>query len=230
MAKLTLTTIASGYYTLEQLNANFAAIITAMENTLSRDGTSPNAMSFHLDMGGYNILNVGNITSSNAWAATDTTSLGGYAAALYPRKAEAATITGAWVFSTAPTFPAGSVARLDEESVFAAPVLTTEVTLTPSASVTPDCSLGNYFTLTADQNFTLNNPANAPGVGEAMTILIRIQQDATGSRTITWGSKYKFPGGTAGVLSTGASEVDLISCTYHAASDTWMTQVMLDFS
>lgn len=58
MPKLTINTITSGYAPVATLNANFAAIVTALENTLSRDGTSPNAMSADLDMDSNRILNL----------------------------------------------------------------------------------------------------------------------------------------------------------------------------
>lgn len=60
MSKLTLSTITSGYGTVDALNANFAAIVTAFENTLSRDGTTPNAVTADLDLNGKSILNQGN--------------------------------------------------------------------------------------------------------------------------------------------------------------------------
>jgi hypothetical protein len=54
----TLTTIASGYASNTQLNNNFNAIQVAFENTLSLDGSTPNAMNADLDMDSNNILNV----------------------------------------------------------------------------------------------------------------------------------------------------------------------------
>jgi len=57
MAKLTLNNITSGYASTTALNDNFDLIETALENTLSRDGTSPNQMNADLDMNGYRILN-----------------------------------------------------------------------------------------------------------------------------------------------------------------------------
>jgi hypothetical protein len=62
MPKLTLTDIESGYASVAALNANFTAIENAIENTVSRDGTSPNSMSGDLDMNGRGILNVGSLT------------------------------------------------------------------------------------------------------------------------------------------------------------------------
>ena len=58
MAKLTLFDLASGSFTVDLLNANFTAIEAAFENTLSRDGTTPNTMSANLDMNSNRILNI----------------------------------------------------------------------------------------------------------------------------------------------------------------------------
>lgn len=58
MAKLTLFDLSSGSFTVDLLNANFALIETALENTLSRDGTAPNPMNANLDMNSNRILNL----------------------------------------------------------------------------------------------------------------------------------------------------------------------------
>ena len=58
MAKLTLTDIASGYKAKETLNENNAAIEAAIENTLSRDGSSPNQMESQLDMNSNRVINL----------------------------------------------------------------------------------------------------------------------------------------------------------------------------
>lgn len=72
MAKLTLTSIASGVNTnssITAINANSDAIETALENTLSRDGTSPNTMGANLDMNSHKIVNLTTPTA-NTDAAT----------------------------------------------------------------------------------------------------------------------------------------------------------------
>lgn len=61
MAKLSLNDITSRYGATDALNDNFAAIETALENTLSRDGTLPNEMEGNLDMNGNEVLNAGAI-------------------------------------------------------------------------------------------------------------------------------------------------------------------------
>ena len=58
MAKLTLTDITSGYQLASAYNANNTLIEEALENTLSRDGTLPNAMGADLDMNSFQIINL----------------------------------------------------------------------------------------------------------------------------------------------------------------------------
>lgn len=62
MAKLTLSDIASRYGGPTLINANNAAVEAALENTLSRDGTAPNAMLSDFDMNHFNILNCNDLT------------------------------------------------------------------------------------------------------------------------------------------------------------------------
>jgi hypothetical protein len=65
MAKApSLTTITSGYASNTQLNSNFTAIQAAFENTLSLDGSTPNAMNADLDMNSKDILNVNEVGTS----------------------------------------------------------------------------------------------------------------------------------------------------------------------
>jgi hypothetical protein len=65
--------------------------------------------------------------------------------------------------------------------------------------------------LTLSGNRTLANPSN---LTTGMVLNIRIKQDATGTRTLAYGNLYKFPGGTAPVLSTAAAATDFLSCYY----------------
>jgi hypothetical protein len=58
MAKLVLNDITSTTGLTTAINVNSALIEAALENTLSRDGTSPNTMSGDLDMNSYSILNL----------------------------------------------------------------------------------------------------------------------------------------------------------------------------
>lgn len=59
--KPTITTITSGYASNTQLNANFEALRAAFDNTISRDGSTPNTMSADLDLNGNDIINANSI-------------------------------------------------------------------------------------------------------------------------------------------------------------------------
>lgn len=87
----------------------------------------------------------------------------------------------------------------------------TPAALTSGSSVATDASLSNNFTLTLATNATLANPTNLIA-GHVYNWIIT--QDATGSRTLAYGTLFKWPGGTAPVLSTTSSAVDLISAIY----------------
>ena len=65
MAKLTLTDIAAGYALIATYNANNALIEAALENTVSRDGTSPNTMSAAFDMNSQQIVNLPTPTATS---------------------------------------------------------------------------------------------------------------------------------------------------------------------
>ena len=61
----TVTSISSGYASNTQLNANFEALRDAFDNTLSLDGSTPNAMAADLDLGTNDLLNVGVVTATD---------------------------------------------------------------------------------------------------------------------------------------------------------------------
>ena len=75
MAKLTITDIDSGYASISALNANFTAIETAVENTLSRDGSAPNQMEADIDMNGNSLLNISTFEATSL--SVDTLTIGG---------------------------------------------------------------------------------------------------------------------------------------------------------
>jgi hypothetical protein len=80
-------------------------------------------------------------------------------------------------------------------------------TLTDGATITPDFGAYQNFTVTLEGNRTLANPANTV-TGQTGSIFI--VQDATGGRTLSWGSYWKFPSATAPTLTTTASAVDRV--------------------
>ena len=63
--KPTVTTLASGFNSTETLNANFEALRDGFDNTLSLDGSLPNAMEADLDLNGHDIINASVIGTSS---------------------------------------------------------------------------------------------------------------------------------------------------------------------
>lgn len=90
--------------------------------------------------------------------------------------------------------------------------------LTDGATITPDFAVANNFSVTLGGNRTLANPSNLTA-GQSGVIVVT--QDGTGSRTLAYGSYWKFAGGTAPTLTTTASAVDVIA--YYVESSTRIT-------
>ena len=83
-----------------------------------------------------------------------------------------------------------------------------EVTaLTDASSIATNLALSNNFSVTLAGNRTLANPTNTVA-GQSGSIFIT--QDGTGSRTLAFGTNFKFVAGTAPTLSTAASSIDRI--------------------
>ena len=109
MAKLTLTDIAAGYALVATYNANNDLIEAALENTLSRDGTTPNTMSAALDMNSQQITNLP-VPTNAAHAASKSYVDGivtGFTSSATFSAALPYGITGSWDFETLTDFEAG---------------------------------------------------------------------------------------------------------------------------
>ena len=90
------------------------------------------------------------------------------------------------------------------------------VSLTDGTSIAINFNNGQNFAVQLTDNRTLENPTNCvPG----QTGSIFVIQDGTGSRTLSFGANYKFPGGTAPTLSTGASACDRIDYITFTSSN-----------
>jgi hypothetical protein len=106
---------------------------------------------------------------------------------------------------------------------------TTPSVVTFSATaMTVTCTLSNVFTTTFTANVTTAPTLSSPADGQ--TINWFITQDATGSRTMTWPTSFKWPGGTAGVLSTAANSVDLLVATYRSTTGFWYATLSKGFA
>lgn len=103
-----------------------------------------------------------------------------------------------------PKLPASAV---QPRRIFVSPIMVSQ-DLIDAATIRWDFTKGGIATVTLGGNRTIANPTNlAPG-----TYILHVLQDAVGSRTLTWGSVFKWVlGPTAPVLTTTASARDIFS-------------------
>ena len=100
-----------------------------------------------------------------------------------------------------------------------------EVTaLTSASTVTIDMADSNNFSLTLGHNVTLANPTNlTAGQSGAVTIT---QASSGGPYTVSYGTNWKFPGGTVPTKTTTASSVCVL--LYYVESSTRITAKLLN--
>ncbi len=72
-----------------------------------------------------------------------------------------------------------------------------------------NCSKGNYFKINLEGNIRLDLVNMLPG-----SFIFILKQDATGSRSITYSSKFKFVNAAGGDLSAAAEAIDLLNCIF----------------
>lgn len=83
-----------------------------------------------------------------------------------------------------------------------------EATLTDGANIDWNVNTQQTAKVTLGGNRTMNAPTNLKAGG---TYILRVIQDGTGGRTITWNAVFKWPGGTAPTLTTTANAIDIIT-------------------
>ena len=116
-----------------------------------------------------------------------------------------------------------TLAALSADNTWTGAQRGTITALTDGATITPDFSASNDYSVTLGGNRTFANPTNITA-GQSGTIYVT--QDGTGSRTLAWGSYWHFPGGSStAVLSTAANSVDAIA--YTARTTTSLVCVLI---
>ena len=89
----------------------------------------------------------------------------------------------------------------------------TPVGLTDAVTITPDFQAGRTFSVTLGGNRTLANPTNQVA---GQTGVIIVKQDATGSRTLSFGSNWSFSNEIP-ALTSDANSVDAIGYYVESA-------------
>lgn len=89
------------------------------------------------------------------------------------------------------------------------------VALTDASPLTVNLDTTDIAKVTLGNSRTVGLPTGTPVAGQKL--ILRLKQDATGSRLITsWNAIYRFPGGTAPVLTTTANKTDYFGFIYNA--------------
>jgi hypothetical protein len=83
-------------------------------------------------------------------------------------------------------------------------------TVTFSATPTFDLNTANNFKMTLTGNVTAITVSNWLA-SKVKTVIIRLTQDGTGSRTVVFPAGWRWPSTTAPTVSTGANKVDIVT-------------------
>lgn len=94
------------------------------------------------------------------------------------------------------------------------------VGLTDATTIVWDQSSGINFHVTLGGNRTMGQPSSTL---EGKTGRLRVKQDATGSRTLSWHADYEFASATAPTLSTAANAEDVFYYDQMASGRTLIT-------
>ena len=100
------------------------------------------------------------------------------------------------------SMPGGNV------QVAAGQLYVSKATATYGSTTTINWNSGNVQIVTLTGTVTFAAPSNLKD-GAIYTLMVK--QDGTGSRTATWNAVFKWPGGTAPVLTTTANAVDIFT-------------------
>ena len=99
-------------------------------------------------------------------------------------------------------------------------------TISSTTSWTPNWDNGNVQTMELTGTTTINNPSN---IEVGATYIIILKQDGEGTHTVSWGSQYKFPAGTAPTITTTANKADVITLIAYSSTVLMCTSVQ-DFA
>lgn len=126
----------------------------------------------------------------------------------------AAAVAAAYAPLASPTF-SGNVALSGGNLSVTGTGYSPQITLTDAATIAWNAASGQVATVTLGASRIMGAPTN---LQTGAFYSLQIVQDATGSRTLTWNSIFKFTGGTAPTLSTAANARDHIVFKYNGTT------------
>jgi hypothetical protein len=211
---VTGTTISSTWS-----NNTLADIATALTGSLATDGQT--TATGNLKMGANRITGL-----ADGIATTDAATVSQVTAASAGKQSEITAVgilKGAGAGSISAATAGTDYAGITNVQTFTAGQRGEVTVLTSGATVNTNLADSNNFSLTLATNATLANPTNIVA-GQSGAIVIT--QDATGSRTLAYGSYWKFAGATAPTLTTTANAVDVL--VYYVESSTRITAALIN--
>ena len=217
---ITGTTISSTW-----ANTTLNDIANALTGSVASDGQTP--MSGNLNMASNKIVNLtdGTLATDAATLGQVTTALGDYIPVadigVTVEAYDATILKSADIGVTVQGYDAAT-AKTNVTQAFTKGQSGAVTALTDGATITPNFANSNNFSVTLGGNRTLANPTN---ITAGQSGIIVITQDATGSRTLSYGSYWKFAGGTAPTLTTTANAVDVLA--YYANTTTTITATLI---
>jgi len=113
-----------------------------------------------------------------------------------------------------PNTKALTASDIADDLVTSAKLNYSESTLTDQATITWDASTQDVCKVTLAGNRTLAAPTNNT-TGQFISILVN--QDGTGSRTLTWNAVFEFASDTAPTLTTTANLGDVFVFRYNGS-------------
>lgn len=101
--------------------------------------------------------------------------------------------------------------------------------ITATATTNIDYTAGSYVTLTMNASIASLNLQNPPS-SHIGVFRLKVVQDVTGGRTITWPAGVKWVGGVAPTLSTAGASIDFIDLWTDDGGTTWYGLAAQDYS
>jgi hypothetical protein len=227
--KLSLTDVASlqnETTALAQLAANNAATITALDNTLSRDGTSPNQMSASLDMNSNRIINLPQaVSDTEPVRLLEIGNAPVYAAnALASAAASASSATTASTQASNAAYSASSASSSASSAASSAATATTEagIATTQAGVATTQASAAAASAIAAAATET----TLVAGLSTSSSTSVAI---GTGSQTFTTASGKLYTAGQFLLVSSAANSANYMHGTVTSYSGTSLVMNITDF-
>jgi hypothetical protein len=210
MAKYTpteLTNLTSESSAVTTINNNLQDIADALENTLSRDGTSPNAMNALLDMNTYRILNLPVATTN-----TEPVRKAEFDVGIAPLTSIAASVAAAAASATAAAASAGNASTSATTATTQAGIATTQATNAATSATTATTQAG---TATTQAGLASTSATNAATSATTATTQAGIATTQAGNASTSAGSAA-----TSATTATTQAGLASTSATNAATSAT----------